>query len=1461
MRLTRAGLFSACLFAGIAAEPPKKAEPQPAPVSYSKDIRRIFQQNCQGCHQPAKAGGGYVMTSYAGLLAKGESGEPGIVPGKPQHSKVVAQITSHEGKKAAMPRGKDPLLEREVQQIVLWISQGAKDDTTTAARQVVDAEHPPVYELPPVITSIDYSPDGKLLAVAGRHEILLHKADGSGLVARLIGLSERIQSVAFSPDSKSLAVTGGDPCLFGELQVWDVGTRKLRLSVPVTFDTVYGARWSPDGSKISFGCADNTLRAIDAKTGKQILYQGAHSDWVLDTVFSTDASHLVSVSRDMSMKLTEVPTQRFVDNITSITPGALKGGLITVARHPKKDELLIGGSDGTPKIYKMYREKKRVIGDDFNLIKAFEAMPGRIFSARFSPDGERILVGSSFEEHGEARIYQVSDGKRLSVLEGERGGVYAVAYRPDGKQVATAGFEGVIRFNAPQTGKLIKEFNPFPVTAPTVAVKSQAQHPASFVRDVMPILSKIGCNAGTCHGAQQGKNGFKLSLRGYDPLFDHQALTDDMEGRRFNRAAPDSSLMLLKPTGGVPHVGGVHFQPGSPYYQILRSWIAGGVKLDLNAPRVASLDISPKAPVLALPGMKQQMTVQANYTDGSTRDVTALAFVESSNNEVATVDKQGLVTSVRRGEATMLARYEGAYTATTMVVMGDRNGFSWKDVPEFNTIDKLVDEKLKRVKVQPSGLCTDADFIRRVYFDLTGLPPLPKEVRDFLADTRPTGVKRNELVDRLIGSPDFVEYWTNKWADLLQVNRKYLGEKGALALRNWIRQAVASNMPYDQFVNAVLTASGSTLENPPAAYYKILRDPGAAMENTTQLFLAIRFNCNKCHDHPFERWTQDQYYQLSAYFSQIHRKDEPSYKNQKVGGTDVEAATSLVEIVYDQPGEEVKHGRTGAVTPPKFPYTHTDLASAGESRRKQLAHWITSRDNPYFAKSYVNRVWSYLLGVGIIEPIDDIRAGNPPTNPQLLDWLTDEFVKSGFNVQQLMRTICQSRVYQQSIETNRWNQDDDINYAHALARRLPAEALYDAIHRATDTVSQLSGMPAGLRAAQQLDSKVEVPSGFLDLFGRPPRESACECERSGAMMLGPVLNLINGPIIADALKDPKNRLARLTVAEKDDGKVVDELFLAILCRLPSAVEREEGIKALAGGTDEFKRLLVEHQNAQSDLANYEKSLQARQAAWEKQLRAPVWTVVEPRSSSSSGKARLTRQPDGSLFVTGPNPFPETYTFTGTTKLSGITAVRLEVMADPRLPGMGPGRAPNGNFVLNQFRMLAAPLKEPAKKQAITLQNPIADFSQEGFSVASALLDTDVGWAVVPQTGKSHTAFFPVKDPLRIDGESVLTFTLDQKWPGRDHNIGRFRLSVTNTPPPFKLDGIPDALAQILHIAPEKRTPAQKVEVMKHFRATDLEFAKLTNELARHPLPGDKRLLGAQDLAWALLNSPAFLFNH
>ncbi len=471
-------------------------------ISYDKHVRPIFQAHCQGCHQPAKAGGGYVMTSFDRLKKGGESDDPAVVPGKPAESHLVEQITPGKDGKAAMPQNKPALAAAEIELIKRWITEGAVDDMPQTAITRYDMDHPPVYTRLPVIPALAFAPDGSLLAVAGFHEVLLWKADGSELVGRLVGLSERIESLAFSPDGKRLAVTGGLPARMGEVQVWDVGRRKLLLSVPVTFDTVYGASWSPDGTKIAFGCADNTVRAVDAKTGQQVLFMGSHNDWVLDTVFSADGSHLISVGRDMTAKLTELATQRFIDNITSITPGALKGGLSAVARHPKRDEIVIGGSDGEPKLYRIQRQTIRVIGDDSNLIREFPALPGRIYGVAVSSDGKRIAAGSSLDGRGEVSIYgyefdtalppaikAISEKvvttrspqerealekyhkesvKRIANVKLRDGGIYAVAFQPDGKVLAAAGADGLVHLVNPETGSLVKEFAAVPVKSATV---------------------------------------------------------------------------------------------------------------------------------------------------------------------------------------------------------------------------------------------------------------------------------------------------------------------------------------------------------------------------------------------------------------------------------------------------------------------------------------------------------------------------------------------------------------------------------------------------------------------------------------------------------------------------------------------------------------------------------------------------------------------------------------------------------------------------------------------------------------------------------------------------------------------------------------------------------------------------------------------------------------------------------
>ncbi|TXT37890.1 MAG: WD40 repeat-containing protein [Planctomycetota bacterium] len=1676
MRAFRHRSVVACLgFIGLSAGATLfAADPATDAVSFDKQVRLILQANCQGCHQPAKAGGQYVMTDFAKLVKGGETGAAAIVPGKPAESSLIQLITPKDGK-AEMPKGKAPLTAAEIEILSKWIAQGAKDDTAAGAKQRYDQDHPPEYTRPPVITTLDFSPDGQTLAISGFHEVLLVKADTGELTGRLVGLSERIESVRFSPDGTRLAVTGGLPGRMGEIQIWDLATKKLTLSVTATFDTVYGGSWSSDGKLIAFGGADNLVRAIDTTTGQQVLQNGAHSDWVLDTGFSPDNSHVVSVSRDMTAKLTEVGTQRFVDNITSITPGALKGGIQAVASLPNRDEILAGGSDGVPKIYRLYRKTARQIGDDANMLRSLPAMRGRIFGVATSRDGFRFAASSALDGAGQVTVFRFDPAQVPENIKAMLAKPFA-GRSPAEKDAIENHFkaaDGIVRLIDANTGAITKEFSPAPVkpsvgtppsqlaanfkpaiekpeteslpngakvvglevipatikltspfdyvqllvtakldsgdrvdvtrlvqsqsAAPTVTVSPSgivkatadgassiavklgdqaatipveaagiaAEFHPDFIRDVNPILSRVGCNAGTCHGSVKGKNGFKLSLRGYDPIYDVRALTDDLSSRRVNLASPDDSLMLLKTTAAVPHMGGQVIQPGEPYYEIVRRWVADGVKLDINTSRVTKIEVLPLNPVVQLIGAKQQLRVLATYADGRVRDVTREAFVESGNTEVAAAERGGLLKSLRRGEAPMLVRYEGSYAATTLTVMGDRTGFVWAEPPANNKIDTLAAAKWQRMKIQPSGLSSDADFIRRVYLDLTGLPPKAEEVKAFLADTRDTKVKRDELVDKLVGSDDYVEYWSNKWADLLQVNGKFLAREGATSFRKWIRDELTANTPYDQFAKKIITATGSNKDVPQASYFKILRDPAATMENTTHLFLAVRFNCNKCHDHPFERWTQDQYYQTAAYFAQYGLDRDPASGDRNIGGTAVEGAKPLYESVVDRAAGEVLHERTSQPTPPKFPYELTSQVTppaapaAGQpprARRLDFADWLTSKDNPYFAKSYVNRLWGYLFGVGIMEPIDDIRAGNPPTNPELLDYLTQEFIASNFDVRHVMRLICKSRTYQLSVESNPLNVDDKINYSHAQPRRLLAEVLFDTVHRATGTTTKIPGVAPGSRAAALPDSGIELPSGFFATFGRPARESACECERSGGLQLGPVMALISGATIAEAIADPTNELTKLVAAQPDDAQLVNELALRVLNRPASDAEhkafasalaeldadhlrltaslkqreaevaagmpglekkREESIartkeelaayeKEIAPARAEMEKKRQENIAArQADIKGYDDRLAAKIGKWEKQQTSSVeWIPLLPTSATGSKETTLSVESDRSVVVEAKGARNAVLTIMLPTNLRNITAFRLEAIADAKAPGGGPGRAGDGNFVLSEFEVFASPAAKPAESKKVELHKPLADFSQANFEIAKAVNgnpnDGNKGWAISPAYGVTHWATFETKQPINIEGGTQLKIVMHHKFNQPDYVLGRFRISVAIDKTDVGLT-LADEYKAVVATPAAQRKPEQTALLAKHFKAVDQEFRNLQAALgvANQPLPvdpklvelqgklelvsqvippdgrllqlqadvknseaqlGNKRLTAAQDVVWALINTPSFLFN-
>ena len=1458
-------------------------------LSYQRHVRPVLQANCHGCHQPAKPEGGYVMTKFDRLVSGGESEEKPIVAGKPEESYLIELITPVDGE-AEMPRDRKPLTEAERTLIAEWIRQGAHDDSSRPVA-TFDPEHPPRFHQLPAITSLDYSPQGDSLAVAGFHEVTVHTSDGASRKARLIGMSSRIESVRFSPDGKKLSVTGGSPAESGEVQIWDMKSFELLLSRSISYDTIRGTSWSPDGKQLAFGCTDNSVRGIDVETGEITFRLAVNNDWILGTVFSTDGRHLASVSRDKTAKLLDVRSERLVDNITSIADRALQGGIHCVERHPLRDEILLGGADGIPKIYRMFRAAKRQRDGDENLLWKLPQVPGTVFAIDMSHDGTMIAVGSSSDNGGALHLFGMDENPQIpdeitrilnrppSVRTSEQSqrlvkyfqqgvetiskttfadsSVFAVAIHPDGNHIAIGGGDGMVRLVDALSGQIEQQFSPVELDVDRVEVTNselgrsvesrgeamfsevniRAKAPVvglaaspsriqltsstdyvqlvvsaelasgdlvdatrlchievepallsvsstgvvrphgdgtaeiklsldnqtltipvqisdfnatlepDFQRDVSPVISKLGCNTGKCHGARDGKNGFKLSLRGYDALSDVNALTVELAGRRVDRAAPAASLMLRKPTAQVPHEGGQVLQSASDYYRILHAWIDSGARFNSQTQKVSQLDVYPKNPVVQQVGMRQQLRVVATYGDGYQRDVTSEAFVESGDVKIAkTMDgRPALVEVMRRGEASILVRYQGAYAATTITVMGDREGFVWQPQPVNNPIDDYVWKKLKRTKTLPSPLCDDYQFVRRVHLDLTGLPPTTEQIREFIGAPGEPQTKRDMLIDQLVGSPEYVEHRSNKWADLLQVNGKFLAREGATKFRQWIRNEVDSNTPYDEFVRKLLTASGSNNDNPAASYYKILREPQKLMANTMHLFMATRFTCNECHDHPFERWTQDDFYQMSAWFAQVKLEKDDAGGKKRIRISGLDPSHPLYEKVVDTSEGDVIHLRTSQIAQPAFPIECNYDVPDGATRRQRMASWITSPDNPYFARSFANRIWGYFMGRGLIEPLDDIRAGNPPSHPELLEFLTQEFIESDFNVQHLVRLICKSRVYQLSSQTNAWNHDDEINYSHAIPRRLTAEVLYDSIYRATGAQSEFPDVPKGTRAAALPDVGIKLSDSFLINMGRPARESSCECERDDEIQLGVVLALINSPTVNVAIGDEDNEITALARSVGSDTDLVNTMFLRVLNRPANddelkaglqvfeAIEQghrrlEDQIRSLeqetrsdyeraeqkrAAELADVERELVEHQKrqevireqqeqqragllaeARTALREYQDQTHENLRLWGEAHRdATSWTVLEPiELIADFERTAFSLDPDQTIFVKaeyGGGEFGKgAYRMSARTGLRKITGLRLEALSDDRLPDRGPG-SNAGNFVLTELELQRA----------------------------------------------------------------------------------------------------------------------------------------------------------------------------
>ncbi len=694
-----------------------------------------------------------------------------------------------------------------------------------------------------------------------------------------------------------------------------------------------------------------------------------------------------------------------------------------------------------------------------------------------------------------------------------------------------------------------------PVLALLALAGTAAAQEVSFRNDVMAVLSRGGCNAGACHGNQNGKGGFKLSLRGQDPAADFATLTRDTLARRTDSHRPAESLLLLKATAAVPHEGGKRFGRDTLQYALLKRWIATGTPADgPHTPRLKSLTVTPSEAFVVEPADRLQLRVTATFDDNSERDVTRLAVYEPSN-PVTVVSPDGKARPEGFGESAVLVRYLDHQATARLAWVPQRKAFTWREVPEANYIDHHIFAKLRALRMQPSDLCIDSVFLRRVYLDTLGILPTGDEARTFLADH--DVAKRRRLIDQLLQRPEFAEFWALKWSDLLRNEEKVLDRKGVTVFHEWIRRAIADGKPLNDFARELIAARGSSYSEPQANFYRALRDPSARAEAVAQVFLGVRLQCARCHNHPFDRWTQDDYYGLAAFFPRIQYRIIENRRRDMLDTHEFDGE----QIVWLAREGEVTHPGTGTTVRPRLPGSSEPLDTDGD-RLQSLADWVADPGNPFFARAQVNRIWYHLLGRGLVEPNDDFRASNPPVNGPLLDALTQDFIAHHFDLRHLVRTILNSRTYQLSAVPNETNGEDEMNFSHALIRGLQAEQLLDALCQVTGVPVKFNGYPEGTRAGELAGVRLSRPRDqsalaserFLRTFGKPERSLSCECERSEDTTLGQAFQMVSGELLQHLLNEPDNRLGRLLQSGRPDRVIIEDLYLASLCRLPTAKE-------------------------------------------------------------------------------------------------------------------------------------------------------------------------------------------------------------------------------------------------------------------------------------------------------------------
>ncbi len=707
------------------------------------------------------------------------------------------------------------------------------------------------------------------------------------------------------------------------------------------------------------------------------------------------------------------------------------------------------------------------------------------------------------------------------------------------------------------TTELVVAFGGQTQKVPVKVTLAKTDRPVSFKLDVMPVFMRAGCNQGGCHGAARGKDGFRLSLFGFDPDGDHHRLTRELNGRRVNLATPADSLLLEKSTGSVPHTGGKKMEKGDHLYNAMLRWLEADCPKDADAvATVTGVEIFPPNAVLDGKDTKQRLVVRAKYSDGTDRDVTNLTLFMTSNETAAKIasDGDGTVTAGDRGEAFVMARFSTYTVGVPFITLPKGLQFVWPNAPVHNYIDDLIYAKLKKLRIEPSGVCDDGTFIRRLYLDVLGQLPSQEEYAKFIISTVPN--KREVLIDELLDRKEFAELWVLKWSELLQIRSDPNGNvtpKAMLQYYGWLEGKIAKNVPTNEWVKELLAANGGTFKNPATNYYQIERDIIKVTENAAQVFMGMRVQCAQCHNHPFDRWTMDDYYGFASFFTQIGRK----------GGEDPREL-----IIFNSGGGEINHPVKARPMPPKFlGGVVPDVAS--KDRRVVLAEWLASDGNPYFAKNLSNVVWNHFFGQGIINEVDDVRVSNPPSNQELLETLSKKFVEYKYDFKKLVKDICLSAAYQRSTTATASNAGDTRNFARGPIRRIRAETMLDIITQVTDTKNKFPGLPLGARAVQIADG--QTSNYFLTTFGRPMRETVCSCEVRLEPTLSQSLHLMNGSTVEPKIQSG-GLVAKMLGEKKPPASIIETMYLRAVSRAPTPAEMTKLLAVVDAAKDKKQAL-------------------------------------------------------------------------------------------------------------------------------------------------------------------------------------------------------------------------------------------------------------------------------------------------